>query len=71
MQKICLGEKDTPVLYPNLPATLLAAAAGQPDRLRCVVRCEWIWPRPLQPGVGHFMICSCIANTMSLYVRID
>lgn len=46
-----------------LMACLEAAATGQPDRLRCVVRLELTWPRPLQPGVGHFRMVSCIAKT--------
>ena len=44
-------------------ACLLAAAMGQPDKLRCVLRLVLTWPRPLQPGVGHFRIVSCIART--------
>lgn len=44
-------------------ACLLAAAMGHPDRLLCVFRFELTWPRPLQPGVGHFKIVSCIART--------
>lgn len=38
-------------------------ARGQPERLRCTLRCGCTWPRPLQPGVGHFRICSCRAST--------
>ena len=45
-------------------ACLLAAAMGHPDRLLCVFRFELTWPRPLQPGVGHFKIVSCIARTV-------
>lgn len=41
----------------------MAAAVGHPDRLLCVFRLELTWPRPLQPGVGHFNIVSCIART--------
>lgn len=44
-------------------ACLLAAAIGQPDKLRWVLRLVLTWPRPLQPGVGHFRIVSCIART--------
>lgn len=47
----------------SLAACLLAAAIGQPDRLLCVLRLELTCPRPLQPGVGHFKIVSCIART--------
>lgn len=44
-------------------ACLLAAAMGHPDKLLCVFRLELTWPRPLQPGVGHFNMVSCIART--------
>lgn len=48
----------------DLAAAFLAAAVGHPDRERCVLRLELTWPRPLQPGVGHFNIVSCNANTV-------
>lgn len=44
-------------------ACLFAAAMGHPERLLCVFLLELTWPRPLQPGVGHFKIVSCIART--------
>lgn len=51
----------------DLAAALRAAAVGQPDRERCVLRLELTWPRPLHPGVGHFNIVSCNANTAQLH----
>lgn len=50
----------------DLAAALRAAAAGQPERERCVLRLELTWPRPLHPGVGHFKIVSCNANTVHI-----
>lgn len=49
----------------SLAAALDAAACGQPDKLRCVFRFELTWPLPLQFGVGHFKMVSCIAKTFS------
>lgn len=46
-------------------ACLLAAATGQPERLRCEFRFELTWPLPLHPGVGHFRMVSCMARTRS------
>ena len=34
------------------------------SNLRCELRDELTWPRPLQPGVGHFNIVSCMASTI-------
>lgn len=40
-----------------------AAANGHPDRLLCDVLPLLTCPRPVQPGVGHLTIVSCIAKT--------
>lgn len=50
-------------------ACLLAAAIGHPDKLLWVFRFELTCPRPLQPGVGHFKIVSCIARTARTQTR--
>lgn len=44
-------------------ACLEAAASGQPDKLRWVFLLVETWPRPLQPGVGHLRMVSCMART--------
>ena len=44
-------------------ASLEAAASGQPDKLRWVFLLVETWPRPLQPGVGHLRMVSCMART--------
>lgn len=57
-----------------LAAAFLAAAVGQPESERCVLRLELTWPRPLHPGVGHFKIVSCNAKTIppdSTFVSTD
>ena len=48
-----------------------AAASGQPDRLRCDVRPLLTWPLPVQPGVGHLTIVSCIASTAFQSLILD
>jgi hypothetical protein len=49
--------------FNSFAAALFAAAAGQPDKLLCVLRFELTCPRPEQPSVGHFKIVSLRANT--------
>lgn len=46
--------------------TLLTAALGHPDKLRCEFRLGFMCPLPLQPRVGHFRIVSCNANTLHI-----
>jgi len=43
----------------------LAAATGHPDKLRWEFLLLLTCPLPLQPGVGHFKIVSCIARTVN------
>ena len=43
-----------------------AAARGQPDSDRCEVRPLLTWPRPVQPGVGHFTMVSWSAKTVMI-----
>lgn len=59
----------------SLAACFWAAATGQPDSDLWVFLLEETWPRPLQPGVGHLRIVSCIARTGNqtrgrLWVRV-
>lgn len=50
-------------IFPSIEIEFIMITIKQ-SNLRCELRDELTWPRPLQPGVGHFNIVSCMASTI-------